>query len=47
MLYSGVNQLYVYIYSLPLEPPSHPAPSHSAKMLKAIIYYLIREEYKT
>ena len=24
LLYNKVNQLYVYIYPLPLEPPSHP-----------------------
>ena len=27
LLYSAVNQLYVYIYYLPLGPPSHPHPS--------------------
>ena len=28
LLYNKVNQLYVHICLLPLEPPSHPAPSH-------------------
>lgn len=27
MLYNNVNQLKVYMYLLPLEPPSHPHPS--------------------
>ena len=26
VLYNNVNQLYVYIYALPLEPPSHRTP---------------------
>ena len=28
LLYNNVNQLYVYIYPLPLEPPSTPTPPH-------------------
>ena len=31
VLYNEVNQLYVYIYPLPLEPLSHPAPSHPSR----------------
>ena len=30
LLYNEVNQLYVYIYPLPLGPPSHP-PSHPSR----------------
>ena len=27
LLYNYMNQLYVYIYPLPLQPPSHPTPT--------------------
>ena len=27
LLYNYMNQLYVYIYPLPLQPPSHPPPT--------------------
>ena len=29
LLYKGVSRLHVYIYTLPLEPPSHPHPHSS------------------
>ena len=33
LLYNKVNQLYVYIYPLPLGPPSHPMPPfHPSKV---------------
>ena len=31
LLYNKVNQLYVYIHSLPLEPPSHPSPIYPSR----------------
>ena len=31
LLYNNVNQLYVYIYLLPLEPPCHTPPSHPSR----------------
>ena len=31
LLYNNMNQLYVYIYPLPLEPPSHPFLSHPSR----------------
>ena len=33
LLYKSVNQLYVYIHPLPLEPPSHPARSSQSTEL--------------
>ena len=32
LLYNNMNQLYVYIYPLPLEPPSHPPTSHPSRI---------------
>ena len=33
LLYNNINQLYVYIYPLPLEPPSHPTRSSQSTEL--------------
>ena len=35
LLYNEVNQLYVYLYPLPLGPPSHPSPSHPSRSLQS------------
>ena len=44
LLYNNMNQLYVYIYPLPLEPPSHPFlshPSRSSQIGSTFFFFLI------